>query len=235
MLQRAEANAEPVDVVRAHFVLSLVGRQQGESSAAAEHGRTALALARELGASPWIAWCLLQVSLHPSDRESASPETLARVRESSTEALARFQAMGSEWGQVNALRAPALIAATEGEVARAAQLTQQSLDIRQAIDDRPGIVDILIGTAELAAARAALNEAAELLAAAAASTAELGYGLGGIEAASVHKVVDDLRRRLDADTFAQAWNRGSHMPPHEAIQLARTLLTNLAADRGPAS
>jgi predicted ATPase/DNA-binding CsgD family transcriptional regulator len=217
MLREAEAEGDLTAQLRAHFVLSHIGRHQGTFEDAAIHGHAALALARHLEASGWIAWSLIQVSLTTADPQAAAEE-----------ALARFRAIGSEWGQVNALRVLAIIAAANGESRRAAELTRQSLEIREVIGDRTGTVDILVGTAELAAARDLLPDAIALFAAAAAWADELGYGVfDGDPIAS--PVVAAVRDRVATETFAQIWDYGVRLAPAEAVQGARTTLARLGA------
>ena len=219
MLQLAEAGGDLVDVVRAHFVLSHIGRAQGAVDHAAEHGRAALALARQIDNSCWIAWSSIQVSMTTDDPQAVGEE-----------ALTRFRALGSEWGQVNALRVLALVAAEVGDIPHAAQLTAESMEIRQRIDDRSGTIDILAGTAELLAARHLRFEAAMLFGAAAAAAANLGYAILGGQPATAPVVTNLVRSGLPAEEFARAWDHGARLSVFEAVDLTRGLLRALTAD-----
>jgi DNA-binding CsgD family transcriptional regulator len=90
------------------------------------------------------------------------------------------------------------------------------------------MVDVLAGTAELAAARDFLVKASELSGAAVAWAEALGYGT---PPASLAIVRDSLRAQLDAETFTRAWDQGLHLDPPAAVDLARTVLKDLAAER----
>jgi predicted ATPase/DNA-binding CsgD family transcriptional regulator len=218
-LQCAEAEDDPMEVVRAHFALALVARRHGAFEIAAAHADAALALARPLGALAWVAWALFQQSGIP---------TIANPEAAGEEALALFRELGSEWGQGQVLRSLAVMAAARGDHARSAALTEQSLDFRQRSDDRWGMVDVLAGTAELAAAHDLFMEACELSGAAFAWAEELGYGTFP---ASLTVVQDRVRGRLDVETFARSWDRGVHLDRRAAVDLARSVLKSLANEQ----
>ena len=218
MLQYAEAAAELFEVAHAHFVIALVARRHGSYELAATHAAAALQLARQLGASTWVAWNVFQLSGIPT---TADPEAAGE------EALALFRKLESEWGQGMALRSLAAMAATRGDVPRAAALTRQSLDVSQRIDDRRGTVDALAGAAELAAARGLHIDAGELAGVAAAWAEAFGYGTPPSSLAGIR---DRVRDRLDAETFARAWDRGVSMDRPAAVERARAVLRLLAAE-----
>jgi hypothetical protein len=184
-----------------------------------------VALARQIGASGWLGWALIQVGENPScsDAEAAGEE-----------ALALFRALGSEWGEVNALALLANIAAKRRDVPRAAGFYQESLRLRQKIEDRWGLVDILVGAAALAAERGRLEEAAQLLAAGLAWAKDLNYTLDYEVAFKPPEISSLLQGRLSAATLEAAWRRGTSMKPQEAVRLAEALLASLASDEAVA-
>ena len=146
------------------------------------------------------------------------------------EALALFRDLGSEWGQVNALSLLADIAAQRRDVVLAAHCYQESLALRTAIADRWGTVDILVGTAALAADCSRLEDATALLAAGVAWATELHYAMDYNVAPKPRDLASLLQGRLASVTFATAWRRGASMTPQEAIQVADAVLTCLAHD-----
>jgi non-specific serine/threonine protein kinase len=234
MLRVAEAGQEPMEQVRAHFTQAFVLRRHTMLDLAAEHARTAVALAREIGAFGWLGSALIQLGENP-----ACPEAEA----AGEEALAVFRDLGSEWGQGHSLATLAKIATRRRDVARAARFYRESLALRQAMEDRWGPVDILAGVAALAAERGRLVEAAQLLAASVAWAKELHYStdylMAGYSAATSWDGVQALdqedpaslfQHRLAAAVFDDAWSRGTSMPPRAAIQLADALLASLVSD-----
>jgi predicted ATPase/DNA-binding CsgD family transcriptional regulator len=210
-----------IDAVRAHFALSLVLRRQSQFAAALAHGQTALALARALDAPSWQAWTLIQLGEIPGnpDAEAAGEE-----------ALRLFRRLDSAWGQVNALLVLAIAAAKRADLARAADLYLESLRLRLTIGDRWGMLDTLIGAAELAALRTWSEPAAELLGAAVMSAAQMGYDLSGRHLASPTAAMDLVRSQLDAPAFAAAQARGAAMSLDQAIARCQHLLNRLARD-----
>ena len=210
----AEATAR-IDLVRAHFALALARRHQSQFTAAHKHAHVALALAGELDALDWRAWTLIQLG-DTTDAEAAAEE-----------ALRLFRALGSEWGQVNALFVMAFATAKRNDTARAAALYLESLALRETIGDRWGMIDTLLGTAALLASGAHYERAAELLGAAATGAAEMGYDISGRHLASPAAATDLVRHHLDEIAFAAAWARGAAMTQDEAIELSRLLLSGL--------
>jgi non-specific serine/threonine protein kinase len=221
MLHVAEGGDEPVERVRAHFALAFVLRHHERLDLAIEHARASVALAREIGATDQLGWSLNLISEIPANRDAEA---------AGEEALALFRDLGSEWGQVNALRDLANIAISRCDIPRAARFLQDSLVLRQAIADRWGTVDILMGSGWLAAERDHLEVAAQLVAAAVTWAQDLGYSLEYVDMPTPLDLSAQLQRRLGAATFEHAWSRGAAMSRPEAIQLAEALLASLAND-----
>ena len=210
-----------MDRMRAHFVQSLVPRYQRTLDLAAEHARAALALAREIGDSGWIGWALIQIGDNP-----VNPDAEAAAEE----ALVRFRDLGSEWGQANALAMLADHAAARRDVPRAARRYQECLVLKQAIEDRSGTIDVLVGAAGLAVERELFTEAAMLVAAAVTWGRDLGYAMDYSWMRTPVDLSSLLQRQLPAAAFAEATQRGASLAPDEAVQLGETLLTVLVRD-----
>jgi DNA-binding CsgD family transcriptional regulator len=113
-------------------------------------------------------------------------------------------------------------------MSRAAQRYQASLALRQSLDDRLGVIDIVAGTAALALARDGLDDAVQLLAAAVTWAQELGYALDAKVTPPPRELAALMQRRLAAARFHDAWDRGVGMTPHDASQLTETVLAVLA-------
>lgn len=221
MLRMAEGGEDPRELVRAHFALAFV-RQDDWRELAEHHARMAVTLGREIGASGWVAWTLVQLDGSPLDPGSEA---------TAAEALALFRDLGSEWGQCNALTLLAAIATERRAISRAAGLYLEALALRQTTDDRWGTVNILIGTVALAAESGAWEDAAQLLAASMRWARELNYD---IASSNVTRSPRDLSRllqqHLPPETFAAAWRRGVATPPQEAIRIGEALLFSLAGE-----
>jgi predicted ATPase/DNA-binding CsgD family transcriptional regulator len=223
MLEVAEGGEEPIERVRAHLMLAVIWRNQEHYDVSLEHASAAEALARQIGEAGWIAWALTEIGQNPL---SPDPEA------SEEAALTLFRGLDSDWGQNYVLAILAQQAARRRDVPRAAQLYQQSLALRQSLEDRLGAIDIMAAAAALAVERGRLEDAARLLAAAVTSAQELGYSLEDKVTPKPLELASLLQRRLAAASFDEAWRRGTSMRPQEAIQLVETLLTSLASDEG---
>jgi DNA-binding CsgD family transcriptional regulator len=185
-----------------------------------DYGQRGLDLAHQLGSDDWVAWLLVQLAELPSN-----PDAVA----AGTEALARFRAMPSRWGEMKALRAVATAVFRHGDSRRAAQLFHEALGLSLEANDQWGVIDIVNGTAALACEYEQLAEATMLLSAAQGLARDLGYGWS-LEA---HPATTDLRgklqQRMDALVFDQAWNPGQRMDREEAIGRTARMLATLAA------
>lgn len=217
----AEGGEDRRDLVRAHFALAFV-RHDGWREFAEHHACMAITLGREIGASGWVAWTLVQLDGSPLD---------AHAEAAAAEALALFRDLGSEWGQCNALTLLAVIATTHRHVSQAAGLYQEALALRQTTDDRWGTVNILIGAAALAAESGAWEDAAQLLAASLTWARELNYDIVSSNVTlSPFDLAGHLQQQLGPETFAAEWRRGVATPPQEAILIAELLLSSLAGE-----
>jgi predicted ATPase/DNA-binding CsgD family transcriptional regulator len=219
MLRLATLTDETVSLARAHFARCIAARTAGDRARALEHGQAALALARQADALGWVGWSLVLLTGIP---------TFPAAEAAAEEALSLFQAMGSEWGQVNALPGLATAAARRGDGARAARFVLQSLALRQEIGDRWGIVDDLVATAGLTAERNQLTEATQLLAAGLVGAGDLEYATMSLPV-GVATLRHHLQARMWGDEFSDAWQQGTRMAGRDAVRLAETLLCGLAS------
>lgn len=220
-LQIAEEQGDHLAQVRAHFALAYALRREETLDRSAAHARAAVALARQIGHRGWIAWALIQMGENPS-----CPEAEA----AGEEALTLFREVGSEWGESNALSLLADTAAARRNVARAAGFYHECLGLRQTIADRWGAVDVLLGTAALAAERAHGEDAARLLAAGLTWAQQLGYVPDYTVAPGPRDTSALLQTQLSATDFDAAWRHGTMTAPAEAIHLADALLVLLRVE-----
>lgn len=220
MLEEAEAADDALEIVRAHLAICFVGLRAGHFDQALTHAEEGLRLARRIKAWGWAAWLLVQLS--------ENPRCPYRV-EAAEEALELFTTLEGEWGQANALLNLAPAAARRGDVPRAASIYLESLNLRQAIDDRWGIIDDLVGIAKIAEQQQYLLEATQILAAASIWAEAIQYTLVELPV-SPSALRQDLQRQQSSQQFVDAWARGVRMTPQEAIRASQSVLDKLATN-----
>jgi DNA-binding CsgD family transcriptional regulator len=100
-------------------------------------------------------------------------------------------------------------------------------------DDRWGIVDIITLAATVAADQEHAIEAVWLLSAMQGLAADLGYGLAVEPDSLGTRMLEQLRLRLPASQFSQAWDQGQELETATVIETTRRVLAGLAADGSP--
>jgi DNA-binding CsgD family transcriptional regulator len=148
------------------------------------------------------------------------------------EALAQYRSLQDQRGIGLSLHELARIAAECGDSIRSAALLNEGLALLQEARDRGGIAAVLATTARLIeSSRPA--EAAQLLGAAIALRETIGSPLRRGEQAEHERTREALRIALGAEAFATAWVGGQRLVPENALALAATLLTAVAAPSDP--
>lgn len=216
--QMLHESEEPIEQIRAHFLLSVAWRNQERHDVALEHARAAVALARQVRDAAWIAWSLTEIC-----QNALCPDAEAKA----VEALALFQDLDSVWGQNFVLSTLADLAFRRRDVPRATHLYRASLELRQSVGDRLGMIDIVACTATLAFACGQREAAAQLLAAAVTWAQDLGYSLEDKVTPKPREFASILQHNLGGDAFDDAWRRGTSIPPLESLRLAEALLASL--------
>jgi predicted ATPase/DNA-binding CsgD family transcriptional regulator len=146
-----------------------------------------------------------------------------RARALADEAVRRWRDAGYLWGIAQALGTAAGAASVRGDQAAAARIYEEALTQWLACDDGRGIAGTIAGIAGVALARGQLERAARLLGAAWAVGDALGVRF---LAHHVHaeRILAATRERLDAATFAAAWDAGRAVSLTEALEEARAAL-----------
>ena len=130
-------------MLSAMFSLSQVNRSQGLLAEAVACAVEVVALAREYGDPAWLGWCLQRLGIERHGQgDLPAAETLF------VEALDLFRTLGGQWGEAHTLHGLAAVVRDRGEILRAAALYGECLTIRLAIDERSGLVDVLVGLAD---------------------------------------------------------------------------------------
>jgi non-specific serine/threonine protein kinase len=219
MLEGAHAGQHAVDVARAYFVLCRAERLAGHDEAALRFAHLAVEQAGAVASWNWVAWSLTHVCDLADD--------VAEAEAAGEQALAIFRDLGSEFGQGNILRRMAGAAARRGAEVEAARRYRQSLDLMVVLDERWSIIEIIIGTAALAGDRGWHEAAAIFLAAGTAWGTTVGYGQVDHPASLASRTREQLRRTLDAASFASAMERGAALSPDEAVALVQSVLETI--------
>ena len=221
-LARSTADAE--GEIKAQFALSVIGHSEGRSERALASAWAAVALAREVNATAWLAWSLQQLGVETHGQ--GDPAGAAALPE---ESIALFRVEGSHWGEAHGLHGLAAVARDLGEPDHAAALYGDSLTIFEAIGSSWGVADILVALADIAESRGQADKAARLVGAADARRGVIGYALMGNSLRHTRRVQAALRERLGESEYAAQRDRGLRLPPAEAVALARSVASGLAA------
>ena len=94
----------------------------------------------------------------------------------------------------------------------------------RSLDERWSTIDIVIGTAAIAAQRGWHETAAGILAAGTAWATTLGYGQIDHATSLASRTREQLRRTLDTASFARATERGAALSVEEAVALVQSTL-----------
>jgi predicted ATPase/DNA-binding CsgD family transcriptional regulator len=144
-----------------------------------------------------------------------------RAAEYWEESLDLRRQIGDLGGQAHVLYLLGSLAVNRREYTRATSLFSESLALRIRIGDEAGIPQILEGTAGVLAARNEQARAVKVAAAAGSFRIRLGMPPSSWERANLDRTLANLRDRLGAAPFAQAWDAGAALSPGQAIAEAR--------------
>jgi DNA-binding CsgD family transcriptional regulator len=109
-----------------------------------------------------------------------------------------------------------VVVGERGDLARAAALQAESLDLWQRIGTREGVADALAGLATIAATSQP-EQAARLLGASTALADSVGYTFGFPERAVNERAVAGLMATMGDAAFATAWNAGRDLSLDRAV------------------
>ena len=226
MLNAARASGNPVSVLRAHYALCHAARRAGDRPRALSHALAAIAQAREAVIPIWLAWSLSFLGESPDIAGAERAEAAAR------EALELFREQGSAWGEANTLRTLAAFAAARGDLAAAARSLAEALALSMATGDRSGAAGVMAQAAGLAARRGRFAAAARLIGALEAGDGRFHSGRDGREPAPDGDLA--VRSGLGDAAFTRFHTEGAALTRQAALDEARTLLDQIAADPRPA-
>jgi tetratricopeptide (TPR) repeat protein len=188
-----------------------------------------LAMARQLGDKPDIAWtliCLGDVSRCMADYETAAAEY--------QESLDLWREIGDEWPIAGMLNALGITVRQRGEHQRAMALFKESIARYRALDSEeagPGSTHglsvrftavCLVSVAGVAASAGQPERAGRFLGAADAALAAVGARLWPAERADYEQTLQAVRAPLDEAAFAAAWTAGQRLPLEQAVAEALT-------------
>jgi ATP/maltotriose-dependent transcriptional regulator MalT len=218
----ARAHRDIVYQARAQFVLSLVAGSVGDHERAVNLAGEVARLARRADNAQFLPYALNRFGMELQgcgDTEAAEPLY--------EEALNLFAAGGDQVGATMARQNLATVARDRGQLDRAATLYAQTLSESQRTGYRWGLVETLIGLADVAAALGQSMAAARLLGAA----EELGQALAFRPYARFRdyrvRSTDAVRARLGEDAFHDALASGRRLSPDQAVVEARAVAAGL--------
>jgi hypothetical protein len=104
-----------------------------------------------------------------------------------------------------------------GEPLKALELFREALSIQQKMDNRAGIAECLMGIAGVYAQQGQVQAGARLLGAAEALRASVGASLWPANGLEQDRILNQLKKSLDEQTFAAAWAEGQALTIEQAI------------------
>jgi len=202
-------------VAQALYGFGALARARGDSTAALRHFGNALALYRAIDARPEIARCLAGIGWVALSRQD-----LQLARSSLTECLQLCLAMGQRLAIARGLEALTILAAAQGDPARAAKLQGAAVALREAIGELPSspamtrlqqLLDSIRGQLDPAAATALVDEGRAM---SAHEAARFAIGPAGDLAADevADEVADDIRILLPAQPGQAGQSGGAGVP-----------------------
>jgi non-specific serine/threonine protein kinase len=193
--------------------LGIVAWQLGDHERAGTAFEASRALYRELG----DAWGLAN-SLNNEALVRMSQTRYAIARSVLSEGLTLFQELGETSGMARVLNNLGSLAVREGQYVTARALLEQSLALKRRLGAARSLVVALEEFAALEAFEAHAPRAAHLFGAAEAARQRLGILHPLSDTTYYEGAIATARSLLDADQFAEAWERGRTFTLDEAIE-----------------
>jgi predicted ATPase/DNA-binding CsgD family transcriptional regulator len=187
----------------------------GDAAAASSRHREALAIQQAIGDIGGVAYSTL--SLAEAACDGGDPATAGPLFERS---LALFGEIGDDVGAAYARFGLGRVAQRLGHFTAATGHYGATLANRREFGDRRGLVECVEGLAGIAAVAGRAEQAAQLLAAAAAAREALGAPLPAGGRAGFEHAVAATRGLLGASRFAAVWSAGQVLTLDEACSLA---------------
>jgi predicted ATPase/class 3 adenylate cyclase len=208
--------ADERGAIEALIFVSLAAAEGGDHERAAELTEEASELCRRAGEQAHLAGLTANLGLYALLRGDTT-----EARAYTSEALEAFRSLGHERSIAFVVENLGVIELFEGHPDEAFVHLRESLVRSRAFGSPSGIVNALVGLANVTVARGSTLQAARLLGAADALREECG--LGQLEALEA-RLMRDARTRIVAevgeDAFDAAWQEGGQLTADEAAALA---------------
>jgi len=189
-----------------------IARDRGDGENVAVYCGESLALFEDLGAAWGVGCCLNNLALG-----AYAQGRLDDAEDLATRSVSVFRTVGLEPSTGESLATLGRIILDRGDVARAEDTLRQSLVLTWTRGPRYIVPFALEGLADVALHKARLTFALQLLAAAANIHALLGTPTPVLFRAAAERTLSTLRRRLDDEEFAGAWDAGQRLSVENAI------------------
>lgn len=193
-------------------LINLAGGELADARAALEHSLTLLRTLRDTRSIAIIAATTADVARCQGE--------YARAAELYSESLALYHDLGNRTEIPAMLHNQGYVALGTHYYATARDLFAESLRRQQAADNAAGIAEGIAGLAALAAAQGQLERAARLFGAAEALRATNPAPIWPAERFEIERHTTELRARLPAPLYAQAWQAGRALSIEQAIAYA---------------
>lgn len=144
----------------------------------------------------------------------------SRAMELYQESLQLYRRQTDQWGEALALNNVGFAAFKLADLDKARASFVESLLLFQSLGDREGMATIIEATAWIALAEGQLERSAALAGAAESQRRALGTVLYGLDQNEHQHAVGQLRKQLNAQRFAAAWDRGEALTLAQAVELA---------------
>jgi non-specific serine/threonine protein kinase len=202
--------------------LGKVDYHEGDYQSAKMRFEECLAIAREREDLTNTAVNLLRIG--DISRIERDYDSAAEYYEESLEILRDM-----EWNLelASSLHKLGYIARFRGNFQRSAQLFSESLVMQQAMGNKQGIIECLVGFAGLGTVSNSALEAVRLFAAAEEHLTIIGAPLGPADLAEMERDLSIARDKLTPDEFSQSWSIGTRYSMEQAIALAKEIADNL--------
>jgi non-specific serine/threonine protein kinase len=223
----AEESGDATLQARGHFTLSFTEGAAGHHDVAAQHAEDALAAFRKLRDDTWLPFALNRLGIELYERGDWDAAGTYY-----DEALARWRALDNVWGIGTGLVNLAMLARSQGDDERAAELFRESLTHSWERGDRDswGLIEMLHGLGGIAASSGQAEVAVHLFAAADVLRAEVGLRLQGYVWRQYERASEIAKKELGEEGFAAAWAVGRALSLEQAVADAQAIVATKQAE-----
>jgi len=215
-LALACSHGDPLDQLRARFLLSGMTDDVAGSEGAITNEQAALALARQLGDPGWLCYTAMQMG-HAVRRRGDLPMAVDYYEEALQQAIEA----SDPWAEMNTAFPLAMAADAHGDRCRAIQLFTRMIDLSREVASPGGTLRVLVGFAAISAATGQAEMAARLLGAAEVVAEQIGFILSMDDRRLRDNACASARRRLGEKAIQIAREAGRGSPLDRAVAEAR--------------